>query len=350
MKYKLLSLSLIGAFVGIATQGYAQMYTVTDLGTLGGYSFGTGVNDSGQVVGYSTDSLNYYHAFLYENSTMINIGGTSGSSFAEGINSLGQVTGEDSSNHAFIYNAGGMTDLGTLGGTESEGLGINGSGEVTGESQTTGNANTNAFLFNGSSMVDIAPLLNRSIGSSINSTGEVAGYYTGNSGNDRAFLYNGTTSSDIGTLGGLSSIAFGINDSGMVVGQSSLTGNSAAHAFCYNGSKMTDLGTLGGTESIAYSINNSGQIVGNSETSNSVAPFLYSNGQMINLNSLIASNSGWQIRSAISISNNGNITGMGSLNGGADHAFLLTPQAVPEPRMAGTVLIGLGFFFFKKRR
>jgi probable HAF family extracellular repeat protein len=40
-----------------------------------------------------------------------------------------------------------VTDLGTLGGEYSVALGINDSGQITGHSQTTTNANTNAFLW-----------------------------------------------------------------------------------------------------------------------------------------------------------------------------------------------------------
>ena len=65
---------------------------------------------------------------------------------------------------------------------------------------------------------------------------------------------------DLGTLGGASSSAYGINDSGQVVGQADTPGGQH-HAFLYNGGKMIDLGTLGGANSSAHDINDSGQIV-----------------------------------------------------------------------------------------
>lgn len=348
---KLLSLSLIGAFVGIATQGFAQMYTVTDLGILGGASFGLGVNDSGEVVGYYYDTSSVAHAFLYENSTMTNIGGSTGPSQAEGINATGEVTGLDNANHAFIYDTSTstMTDLGTLGGNHSEGFSINNSGEVTGSSFLS-NGQEHPFLYDGSSMKDIS--LASGSGQSINTAGDVVGYYYDSKLNsDQAFLDHNGTVSDIGTLGGSDASAYGINDSGLIVGQSLITNETAYHAFSYNGT-MKDLGTLGGLSSYALGVNNSGQIVGISDTSTANHPgaFLYSGGQMTDLNTLIASNSGWQLQYATSISNNGYITGYGSLNGGADQAFLLTPQVVPEPGMIVIAVIAVGFGFFKIKK
>lgn len=56
---------------------------------------------------------------------------------------------------------------------------------------------------------------------------------------------------DLGTLGGTSSIAFGINNAARVGGGASLEPNGPLHAFLWYGGHMTDLSTLGGPNSEA---------------------------------------------------------------------------------------------------
>ncbi|MHB1238838.1 MAG: hypothetical protein ACYCY7_14875, partial [Gallionella sp.] len=107
-----------------AANAAAVSSQTTDLGTLGGtYSEARSINDSGQVVGYST-------------------------------------TAGDANGHAFLYTPGsGMVDIGTLGGTYSEARSINDSGQVVGYSTTAGNANGHAFLYTpGSGMMDLGTL------------------------------------------------------------------------------------------------------------------------------------------------------------------------------------------------
>ncbi len=88
-----------------------------------GYSTGFAINDSGLVVGFSTDGGSFpndgMRAFLYD-STMHDLGTLGGTrSGAQAINNGGQVTGwaerSDFSEHVFLYD-GTMHDLGTLGG------------------------------------------------------------------------------------------------------------------------------------------------------------------------------------------------------------------------------------------
>ena len=89
---------------------------------------------------------------------------------------------------------------------------------------------------------------------------------------------------------------------------------------------MTDLGILGGNYSYAYGINNAGQVVGSSGAADSGFnhAFLYSNGQMMDLNDLIDPSLGITLTEATGINDHGQIVA----NGGLD-AYLLTP--IPEP-------------------
>ena len=99
---------------------------------------------------------------------------------------------------------------------------------------------------------------------------------------------------------------------------------------------VTDLGTLGGAASQANGVaghgaNAAGMIVGSSTVSdNSEHAFLYSNGQMFDLNTLCdLSQSGFKVLTvATSISDSCLIIGGGITTNGDKHAFLLTPVSV----------------------
>jgi probable HAF family extracellular repeat protein len=68
---------------------------------------------------------------------------------------------------------------------------------------------------------------------------------------------------DIGTMGGLSAVAFGLNDAGQVTGNVGFSGGSAlAFLYSYAAGTMTGVGTPTGHTSVGYAINGSGNITG----------------------------------------------------------------------------------------
>ena len=273
-----------------------------DMGTLGGdYARGFGINASGQVAGDSIITKDignhaplYDHAFLTDPSSVVpgyvgqpgkmhDLGTLGGKqSGAYGVNDLGQVAGYSNTlagpEHAFLSaaNGGALHDLGTLGGANSYGYGVNASGQVTGVSAGKSGAN-HAFLTgaNGGAMTDLGTLGGAtSSGSGVNVFGQVAGTSALAGGASRAFLSdaNGGALHNLGTLGGTSSFGSGVNDYGQTVGYS-LTSGGKTHAFVFSNGVMTDLNSLLGNTFLftftledATSISNTGYIAGYGRT------------------------------------------------------------------------------------
>lgn len=133
-----------------------------------------------------------------------------------------------------------------------------------------------------------------------------------------------------------------INDLGQVVGLSeTAAGLWIDHAFFYDGTVMHDLGTLGGYTSRAEDVNNSGIIVGQSDAGSSGwRAFVYDGHAMYDPNDLIDPDSGWTLLDAAGINDYGQIVGVGENALGQSRAFLLTP--VPEPSSVLSLLCGIG--------
>lgn len=347
------SLMVLG-FATSESANAASLYSVTDLGTLSGsWSLATGINDSGQVIGYS----NYFRAFFWENGVMTDLGTLGGTqSQAWGINDLGEVVGFADTNfvmneyghlyqQAFLWNKSqGMTDLGgPLGGSigeQSLAYDINNSGQVVGGwLRLPSKEGRYAFLLQNGSITDLGTLGGwESRAFSINNSGQVVGEstFSKNDNENHAFIWNeGKGMTDLGTLnGGSLSAATAINDSGQVVGYSVTGGYRSTEAFLWEeGAGMISLGTLGGNHSDAQDINNLGQIVGLSSktiSSQDTYAFIWEGGVMTDLNSLIPDDSGWLLTEARDINNNGQIVGSGYIDNQL-HAFLLTPTSEPKP-------------------
>lgn len=318
--------ALAGSLHSAANQQHAFLNSdgvIRDLGTLGGpASVATALNDDGDTVGHSDTSDFSQRAFLFRNGALLDLGTLSGGTFstAVAINNPGDVLGEsetgDFGYRGFLYRDGRMIDLGSLGGGASSVFAMNNHGVVVGESLTDV-FETHAFLFTNGSIIDLGTLGGRSSSArAINDSGLVAGESTDRYGNLRAFLYSNGAMQDLGTLGGRESAVYAINSSGGILGASLLPGDQYYHAFLFSNGRMVDLGTLGGRSSTGYDLNNFGDVVGETDhASGAVVPFLWRNGSMIDLNTLLPPNSGWRLATARYINDAGHVVGFGLHNG-----------------------------------
>jgi probable HAF family extracellular repeat protein len=114
----------------------------------------------------------------------------------------------------------------------------------------------------------------------------------------------------------------GMNGSGEVVGWRNIVTSGPEHAVLYSNG-LIDLQTLGGLNSRAFGINDSGLVVGQSQISDGTYhAFISQNGPMIDLNSLITENAGVTLNAACVVNNKGQIAGICTTAGGQQQVFL----------------------------
>jgi uncharacterized membrane protein len=195
--------------------------------------------------------------------------------------------------------------------------------------------------------------------SGINNKGEVVSQNTVLHYYSYATSWSNGVATDLGALNEgpdpatSSSSANGVNDVGQIVGWSTV--NPISIGACgdfFNPTDciidavlwtpsgvISDLGTLPGDQySIALKVNYFGQVIGSSGNTLVASteeidplqvtgrPFIWSaRTGMQDLNTLIRSNSGWMLNTAVDINVWGQIVGVGTLNG-QPHGYLLTPR------------------------
>ncbi|MFC1572160.1 T9SS type A sorting domain-containing protein [Candidatus Eisenbacteria bacterium] len=342
----------------------AQDYDLIDLGTLGGTRSGANaISESGIIAGYAATASGEVHTVLWINGVIQDLGMPPfGWGKAVGVNDAGQVavTGEGSpqSYRGFLWEEDTWTELGLLPGrNECIPEEIDGHGRIVGTCLTLGQANSAAFIWDAGEMSDLGTLSGTARAYGINQSGKVVGHcwanQQGGNGEQRAFLWENDVMAELRPLADrLNSHAFGLNDLGDVVGSSwspvGPYGLSADRATLWrNGrAEIVDLGRTPGppvcsadpyyTDNIALAINSHEQIVGHAQciaSGGSLAAFLWQDGVMYNLNDLIPPGSGWDLIKALDINDAGEIVGLGIAPGGGSYirAFLLVPT---DPSMS----------------
>jgi uncharacterized membrane protein len=147
---------------------------------------------------------------------------------------------------------------------------------------------------------------------------------------------------EVGALPGMNgALAFGVSNTGYVVGSSMLNqGSGLPFIWSDNGGIVAIPLATGTSEGSARAVNSAGWVVGIDSSAFSI-PFLYDGTTTYRLADLIPPNSGWDLSmntssSALGISENGIIVGTGVHNG-ETHAYAMVPMSpTPTPTPSPT--------------
>ena len=343
----------------VAAEAGPVGYTIVEIPTLGGTeNFAYAINDRGDVVGVSRNAGDMSDdAFLFRSGVTTSLDLLNGST-PQDINKRRQIATGVYENGVYVpavfdSQTSRLTSLGSFGGVSGGGfngtaVSLNDHGQVVGYSYLD-SQNRHAFLYSDGVMIDLGSFGGDSAALAINGHGEIAGFSSDTAGGyPHAFFFRNGVMTEINPFGGPNneSIARGINDRGHVVGEGLVASGDAFNGFIHVDGAITNIGTLaGGRNSYALAINDHDQVVGTADqpyddlcrdpATGELTPcvtyveraFLYDDGVMTSLNSLIPPDSGWDLIWAFDINGRGQITGVG-LRDGRFRAYLMTPLEI----------------------
>jgi probable HAF family extracellular repeat protein len=282
-------------------------YDVVDLGTLGGtFGWANAIDDKGSAAGFSTlPSDQSTHAFLWQRGVMTDLGTLGGpnsiTSFSP-FSDRGEIggaaetpvpdpNGEDAcffgtqlTCRPVVWHDGTITELPTLGGNNGAANQVNNRGQVAGTAENS---------------VLLPPCLQ----------GLALPVIWENSGIVQLPLFPGDQAG----------VALAINDKGRAVGFTATC--TGGHALIWEDGTATNLGSLGGTFASAAAINNQDQVVGSSNLAGDTTfhAFLWQDGVMTDLGTL----PDHSLSAAFGINSKGQIVGQSCSDGEVDcRAFL----------------------------
>jgi probable HAF family extracellular repeat protein len=179
---------------GFATQTRPFLWkdgVMRDLDTLGGTNgVAFMMNKRGQIMGqfYVQGTTNIDTIFWDEDGNAVDVGslgGTNANCSTCGpwfINDRGQIAGNstlagDATHHAFVWDQGALTDLGTLGGDNSAANWINDSGLVVGRADVPGSLTHHGFIWKHGVMTDLGVIGGDACSTAyaVNSSGVIVG-------------------------------------------------------------------------------------------------------------------------------------------------------------------------------
>ncbi len=345
------TVSCLVASAGAQTTPPPPVYDVRELPLPEGLSgvLPTAVGSDGTVGGYTLGRFLHgtpTRPFLFSSAGEMTRLGLNGE--ALGLNDLGDVVGaqHDVGGPSFLfhYANGTVQSLNPFGVWDPMATGsanaVNESREVVG-SASNGTAG-HAFLLRlpaTSGALDLHPAgATSSSAVAINDLGEVVGLVT-TAGDTHGVLWQSTVAGvvqmkDLEAELGRDFSPSALNNNGVVVGESVVEGRG--HAVRLGDGVLTDLGTLGGVSSKAVGVNDSGQIVGYAVAADgAMRAFVWQGGRQYDLNERLAQALGVVLLQATAVNDAGQIVAWGATGATPEttviRAFLLTPRAPVTP-------------------
>lgn len=219
-----------------------------------------------------------------------------------------------------LYN---VTPVGNFGNLTSLPNGLNNAGTVVGYVYTSG-GHINAYSSSNGTATSLhqgAPNTGNSKAWGINESGAVVGESSVGNATQASVFSNGSVQT-LGTLGGQNSYGYGINAAGQVVGVSDTATPNVQHGFVTGaGGALIDIGPVNdGSYSAANAINDLGAVTGYAEISaaGDYRAYIYTSGGMQILDTL-----GGSFAQGYAINNAGMVAGYsGIANDAESHAFL----------------------------
>lgn len=310
--------ALLALMLTLSPVHASLVYSLTDLGTLGGdSSYGLAINDLGHGVGWSTIPAGgaSVRPFIWTPGGGMQGLGSSSAGIATDINNNGHVVGQSGSRPFRWTESTGLVLIDSAVGIAN---GLNDNNEVIGWRRLAG-ADRTLYWSATNAITNPYPVTN-SQGRAINNLGQ----YVGTTAGGTLGYFAASTAVARTSLGTF--IPTDINDSRMIVGSV----GDMAHLLDFDLGVLTPLGKLNPTDTFsrALGINEAGTIVG---VSQGTGAFIYDSnlGGLQDLTSLLHSDfAGWTILAAEDINNKNQIIGVGTF-GGQQRAVILT--VVPEP-------------------
>lgn len=394
----------------VAPAAQALSFKLTDLGPAPGfnplYSAGRALNAQGDVVGHIGDGGVNAQMALWSAPALDGTQRVASyaapltgyrNGVADGINASGTIVGAvaDGGPMAALYSGGAWSLLPSVyaGAVGGRAYGINDAGVIVGQDLPGNYGFPLRWLpdgHGGYTAQRLGGLGGGGKAAAVNALGQIVGGSNVGAllGPGHAVLWQADGSvSDLGVLDAARnhSEALGLNDKGLVVGESR-NAQGKMEAFVWQDGVMSGMAALPGWESYAHlgtvanlsrarDVNNAGWIVGEALRADGQQPgFLWRPGLgMADLNSFISladpffaradvyqANPGFSIDDAYAVNDAGQIVVLAHFNyvypntaiRQATHAFLLTPDVapVPEPATAWLLLLGLGLGLLPRLR